>query len=252
MNLKMFKMNSGALPVRHGRVALLLGIFLLVMSPGLVLAQEVPVGCGSLREPGQFGPFDYRAEKYEPEPVYRSHKALLYMVENAHFTPQVEALVRGKTSARPGHDIAYTLHAFPNHHRALMAMVALGKKEKTNRPSDTPFSIECWFIRAVTWRPDDTIVRLIYATYLNDEKRTSEAEQQLSFAASQAKENAFTQHNIGLVYFDMKNYDKALMHAHKAYALGLGIPTLRDQLKSVGKWSEPAESPPAEADKHPK
>ena len=37
----------------------------------------------------------------------------------------------------------------------------------------------------------------------------------------------------------MKNYDKALSQAHKAYSLGFERPGLRDQLKAAGKWSEP-------------
>ncbi len=72
-------------------------------------------------------------------------------------------------------------------------------------------------IRAVAWKPDDNIVRVIYASYLASTKLEKEAEQQLTVAASHAGDNAFTQHNIGLVYFDMKNYEKALFHAHKAY-----------------------------------
>lgn len=226
----------------------------LLLCGQLVWAQSqatLPSACGTLYAPGQYGPFDYRPDRYIPETTYGSHRAQLRIVESAHFTPEVEALLRGKTSTRPGGDISYTLHAFPNHHRALIAMVALGKKEKTTQPSGTPYSVECWFSRATAWRPDDTIVRMIYADYLAKAMRASDAVQQLSVAASQAGDNAFTHNNIGLIYFDMKNYEKALIHAHKAYELGLGIPTLREQLKSVGKWSEPAEAPPGEHTKNP-
>lgn len=201
-------------------------------------AQEVGGGCGTLSLQGRFGPYDYRAGRYIPEPIYRSHKALLFIVENTHFTPEVESLRAGKTGTRPGHDISYTLHAFPNHHRALMAMAALSEKEKTDKPSDTPYTVECWFKRAIAWRPDDNIVRLIYASFLNKSSRQNEAELQLTHVSNQAGDNAFTYHNIGMVYFDMKNYDKALFYAHKAEELGLGIPTLRKQLEGVGKWTQ--------------
>jgi len=167
------------------------------------------------------------------------------MVQNSHFTPEVENLIRGQ-SGYIGGDLSYTLNAFPNHHRALMAMVALGEKEKTNQPAHSDHSVECWFQRAIAWAPDDNIVRMIFARYLAKANRANEAEQQLGVAASQAGDNAFTHNNLGLIYFDMKDYEKALFHAHKAYELGLGIPTLREQLKSVGKWSEPAEAPPVE------
>jgi hypothetical protein len=212
-------------------------------------AQEVPGGCGALTMQGRFGPYDYRAGRYIPESTYRSHQALLSTVENAHFTPEVESLRRGKTGALPGGDITYTLHAFPNHHRALIAVAALSEKEKTDKPSGTAYPVECWFQRAITWRPDDNIVRLIYASFLAKKSRQNDAEQQLIYVASQAGDNAFTYHNIGLVYFDMKDYGKALFHAHKAYELGLGVPTLRDLLKNAGKWVEPASAVPVEPTK---
>lgn len=52
-----------------------------------------------------------------------------------------------------------------------------------------------------------------------------------------------------LPYFDIKNYDRALVQAHKAYGLGFEQSALRDQLKSAGKWKEPEEQltkPPSE------
>lgn len=207
-------------------------------------AQDVPGGCGSLTQ--SWGPFDYRPDRYIPENTYRSHRALLGIVENAHFTPDVEMLIRGKTSTTPGNDISYTLGVFPNHHRALLAMAALSDKEKIDKPDGARFSVECYFRRAVAWRPDDNIVHMLYARYLAKSKRIDEAEQQLGIAANQAKDNPMTHNNLGLIYFDMKNYSQALIHAHKAYALGLGVPNLREQLKSVGKWEEPG--PPATAE----
>ena len=49
--------------------------------------------------------------------------------------------------------------------------------------------------------------------------------------------------NIGLHYFDMKNYGKALIQAHKAMALGFVQTELKDQLRSVGKWVEATDLP---------
>lgn len=220
--------------IRSGS-AILLALLTVFFAPAN--AQEVPGGCGSLTQ--SWGPFDYRPDRYIPENTYRSHRALLGIVEQAHFTPEVEMLTRGKTSTTPGNDISYTLGVFPNHHRALMAMAALGDKEKTEKPYGARFPVDCYFRRAVAWRPDDNIVHMLYARYLAKAKRIDEAEQQLGIAASQAKDNPMTHNNLGLIYFDMKNYGQALVHAHKAYALGLGMPNLRQQLQSVGKWEEP-------------
>lgn len=226
----------------------MLGIFLLSLTTEMTLAQTVPQGCGVLWSPGRFGPNDYRPEGYVPESTYKSHKALLAIVESAHFTPEVEALVSGKSNYIAG-DISYTLHAFPNHHRALLSMIALGEKEHTDKPRFSSYSIECWLQRAIAFRPDDHIVRLIYAGYLIKVKREKDAAQQVDIAATQAGDNAFAHQNVGLVYFDMGKYDLALQHAHKAIELGLNRPELKEQLTKVGKWSEPGLTKPPDAAK---
>ena len=51
--------------------------------------------------------------------------------------------------------MAYTLNVFPNHHRALMALIKLAKKEKTNRPRDMGYTVECRFDRAERFAPND-------------------------------------------------------------------------------------------------
>ena len=57
---------------------------LLLLAVGAVRAQDVP-GCGTLTN--AFGPFDYRDPAARGEP--------LHLVEMAHFTTNVEQLVRG-------------------------------------------------------------------------------------------------------------------------------------------------------------
>ena len=216
-------------------------LYLFLLSTfNLAQSQTLPAECGALRAQGQFGPYDYRPDKYIPEGTYKSHKVLLGIVDNAHFTTEVELLIRGKTGAIPGTDIAYTLRAFPNHHRAIISMVALGEKSAQPKPPGSTYTVECWFQRAMTFAPDDHIVRLIFANYLAKHARKSEAEQQLDNVASKTENNPFTYRNLGLIYFEMGMYDKSLIYAHKASELGLDIATLQEQLKRVGKWSEPA------------
>ena len=196
---------------------------------GVATAQDVP-GCGALRSAQQYGPYDYRTDLDK-----------LPIVLGAHFTPEVEALVRGNASGKyPGGDIDYTLRAIPNNHRALLAMMRLGEKEKTTQPNGSRYSVECWFQRAIAFRADDAIVRMIYSSYLNSKGRVPDATSQLEIATTLAKDNAFTHYNIGLHYFDLKNYDKALAQAHKAMALGFLQTGLQEQLDKVGKWSAPS------------
>lgn len=208
----------------------LIGCLVTFFMTAPVLAQSGNSGCGSLTN--GYGPLDYRTQKNDSQ-----------VVLDFHFTPEVEALLRGHTSASPGGDIDYTLRAIPNNHRALIAMMRLGEKEKTDTPRGSHYTVECWFERALLWRPDDGIVRMIYSSYLNGKGRSTEALRQLEIASVYAKDSAFTHYNIGLHYFDMKNYDRALAQAHKAIVLGFDWTALRDKLKSVGKWVEPADLP---------
>jgi tetratricopeptide (TPR) repeat protein len=207
--------------------------FALASTP--ILAQDTV--CGALENP--FGPYDYRTERGNN----------LYLVEMAHFTPPVESLIRGNTG-KVGGDLDYTLRAFPNHHRALMSVMRFGEKTKSTKPPDMRYSVECYLDRAIRFRPDDSIARMIYSMFLAKAGRTKEAVAQLDTAAEFAedKENPFTHYNLGLNYLDVKEYDKALIQAHKAYGLGFIQPGLKDRLTEAGKWKEPAtESPDASA-----
>ena len=214
--------------------SLLVGLLMAIFTAAAVFAQAPQSNCGELRlhRAGQFGPFDYRTDRSK-----------LGIVEDYHFTPAVEALIRGSSSVIPGPDLSYTLGVFPNHHRALLAMVRYGEKMKSPRPPGASYSVECYFDRALRFRPDDSIVRMIYANYLSKSARAPEAIQQLEQATAFAGNNAFSHYNIGLIYFDMKDYDRALRQAHKAIELGFPQTALRDRLQNVGKWTEPSGKP---------
>jgi tetratricopeptide (TPR) repeat protein len=84
------------------------------------------------------------------------------------------------------------------------------------------------------------VVRVVYARFLSKQKRNDEAAQQLEAAIGYVKDNPLSHYNIGLAYFDMGQYDKALVQAHKALALGLDRTELVDQLKAANQWQEPA------------
>ncbi len=213
---------------RHAARALV-GLVVALSACGSVLAQPGPESCGSL-DNGQNGPFDYLVE--------RGRK--LTVVEEFHFSPMVENLFRGQSGSVAA-DLGYTLAVFPNHHRALMAMQRLGEKLKSPQPPGALYTVECYFERALRFRRNDVISRMIYATFLVKNARAAEAVQQLEVAAAAAGDNPFTHNNIGLIYFDIKEYDKALREAHKAIALGYEQLALREQLQKVGKWSEPGD-----------
>lgn len=229
-----FKPNAGSF-----FVALSLVASLFAATPAI--AQVSAEYCGSLAN--GFGPYDYRSDKYTPtHGDTASHSLKRALVEGAHFTPRVENLIGAQSSLQvgpPGGDLDYTLRAFPNHHRALMAVMRYGEKTGSPKPSGLRYDVECYFERAIRFKPDDTIARIIYSTYLTKNKRIPEAVAQLEQATRLAEDNAFTHYNIGLAYFDMKIYDKALDRAHKAMALGFERTELRDLLEKQGQWREP-------------
>ena len=214
--------------------------FFLAAAP--VIAQVDANFCGPIAGP-HVGPWDYRADHYVAERGDQSsHEHKRGMVEGAHFTQRVELLIGGKSAAgigAAGQDLNYTLHAFPNHHRALMSVMKYGEKVKSDRPDGLKYTVECYFERAVRFKANDTIVKMLYATYLIKHNRVPEAVSQLERATVMAKDAAFTHYNIGLVYFDMKNYGRAQAQAHQAMALGFERTELRDLLKGVNQWQDP-------------
>ena len=189
--------------------------------------------CGDLEN--GYGPFDFWTDKGK-----------LPIVESHHFAPQVEQLVRGQTGPLGG-DIGYTLHAFPNHPRALMAMMNLGVKEKTNKPQGTRYSVECYFERAIRFRPKDPMVRMIYANFLGRSGKKNDAIKQLEFAHEAGLNSPNMEYNMGLAYFDVGDYEKSLFYAHRAYQGGFDLPGLKRKLVHAGKWREPPEKAPAAA-----
>jgi len=159
-------------------------------------------------------------------------------VEFAHFTPAVEQLKAGKSSYLAD-DLSYTLRVFPNHPRALWSMTKLAMREKTEKPAHSQYSVHCWFDRAIRFRPEDPNVRMIYGVYLINKGKSREAVEHLEIAASYEKDNANLNYNIGLAYFDLKQYDQSLDFAHRAYSLGFPLPGLKNKLVRAGKWREP-------------
>lgn len=204
-------------------------------------AQLTPANCGPLRN--AYGPFDYRTTRGDE----------LSMVERFHFTPDMERLVRGSGKNEVGGDLDYTLRAFPNHHRALLAMMRLGEREQAAKVTGANYQVECYFVRAVVFKADDVVSRMLFAKFLLNAKRRNEALQQLALAQPNARGNPFSQYNLGLSFLEAEQYDEALKHAHQAMALGFPRTELRDKLQAKGQWQEPgpasseAATPPAAA-----
>lgn len=161
----------------------------------------------------------------------------LAVVEQYHFTPKVEGLIQG-ASGPLGGDIGYTLEHFPNHHRALAAMSRLALRDKNRKPAGAHYTVECYFDRALRYRPDDARVHALFGSYLLALGQVDAALDQLEEAARLEPNNPASHYNLGLLYFKKKDYDKARASAHKAYSMGFPLDGLKNKLIAAGEWRE--------------
>jgi tetratricopeptide (TPR) repeat protein len=201
----------------------------LVFSAGGASAQLASLpgsgACGELRN--HFGPFDYRIQSREERDI----------VERHHFTPQVEQLRAGESSTVIA-DINYTLGVFPNHPRALNAISRLALREKRSQPSGAPYPVECYFERAIRFQPNDPAPYLVYGMHLSRSGQAKQAVEALQIAAQLAPQDANVNYNLGLAYYETKQYDNAVKHARIAYDAGFPLEGLRRMLQKAGKWKE--------------
>lgn len=174
-----------------------------------------------------YGPYDYT------NPAHQGGN--LSIVESHHFTPRVEQLQGGKSSLLLN-DLDYTLRAFPNHHRALFALIRFftepghtmaGAGKLGSQP-------ECYLQRALRFKPDDGKVSLLYGLYLHKLGKLTEAEPYYRAAVKEMPRSAEAHYNLGLLLTDMKRFDDALPEARKAYQLGYPLSGLRRRLAQAG------------------
>jgi hypothetical protein len=172
---------------------------------------------------------------------YLGDRSKLPIVEGTHFKPHHEQLVRrrGDSTDDLGANLSYTLRSFPNHHRALNSMIRLAERSKLEQPPGADRTVECFLRRAVKFRPDDTVARMLYVSYLIKKSRRDDALAQLATTESYARESAFSLYNMGLLYLQLQEWDQALAMAHRAQSMGFTRTELRDRLTQAGKWQDP-------------
>lgn len=195
----------------------------------------LPYECGDFSV--GYGPFDYTN--------YDHFTNKLEIVESAHFTREVEALIEGKSSFLLG-DLDYTLKRFPNHHRALVSISKYEfQVEGAAQKLEKHIPIDCYFVNAMIFKPTDGIVRLVYGTYLHRKGMVERRKELLDMAQMQYNDalqlmpgSAEAHYNVGLFYYDINKLNLAVMHGHKAYELGFPLQGLKDKLKKKGVWDK--------------
>jgi len=205
------------------KILILFLLFYSSLSNALYL--DVP-GCGNLEN--AYGPFDYT------NPIDLAKK--LAVVEKHHFRPETERLIKIRGGNEVIDDLDYTLRAFPNHHRALMAMARYRLITPWSIENPRYRSADCYFKRAIAMNPADSVVYMIYGIYKHKLKKYDDAEKLYLKALSGLSASAELQYNLGLLYFVKENYEKSREHAKKAYGLGFPLKGLENKLKKKKAW----------------
>ena len=203
-------------------IKFILLVFFLSWQAQSVYAEDVP-GCGSLRN--AYGPYDYTNSQH--------YEHYLPIVETAHFNRNVESL-KGPAYASGSleRDLDYTLRAFPNHHRALFAIMRYREKHPATTGGRAR-SAECYLKRALRFKPDDGVVWMLYGIYNHRQKKYSEALDKYKNAEKLLKNNSELYYNMGLLYLDLGDIPMARKYADRAYKTGYPLPALREKLKSI-------------------
>lgn len=169
-----------------------------------------------------YGPFDYLKRKKLVEN--------LHLVEKAHFKYKTEQLLDREHSLKG--DLDYTLRAWPNHHRALAAIIRF----KTLKNGTPVSAVECYLLRAINFVPTDFTPYMLYGVYLHRLGHKKKALKQYESAAKISPKNPELHYNWGLLLISMKKYDEANNHAVLAYKGGYPLPGLKQKLSKLGYW----------------
>ncbi|MDP2325273.1 MAG: tetratricopeptide repeat protein [Gammaproteobacteria bacterium] len=192
--------------------------------------------CGPVPLPGAAGPYDYVDSKYSWN---------LNDINQNHWVPAQRELQSNRVQWAL-YQLNYLLIRVPNHYPALFELgkiqqqhpgityiPALAGKDEVLEFSPTP---ECYFDRAFRYRPNDPTLVMLFGLYYHQIKDLDKAVIQYRKAESMDPESSEIQYNLGLVYFDLKDYESSHQHAKRAYDLGYPLAGLRKKLKAVGEW----------------
>jgi tetratricopeptide (TPR) repeat protein len=158
----------------------------------------------------------------------------LAIVEANHFNQDVRSLTSGQTNISVAVDLDFILRAIPNHYAALSAMGryyltrGLSAAEKTKVES-----AECYFRRAITFRPSDPNLHVAFGVFLHQSKRLADARAEYQMAEELGFESAELHYNLGLLWFDLGDIEKSRQYADRAYSRGYPLRGLRNKLRSA-------------------
>jgi tetratricopeptide (TPR) repeat protein len=192
----------------------------------------------NVREAGDY--YDYRSH-----PSYARPEQLLRTVERYHLGLSQQRM-RERAYPQAFNEYEFILHQFPNHPQALLGMLELCKLAPQPKCMPTEF-----LERAIEVNPKAAGTYTVQGVYFTRIGKYPAAIDSYQIALSLQPDSANAHYNLGLAYFETKQYPLANEHAQKAYALGFPLPALREKLQREGQWkpielqSQPAAARPA-------
>lgn len=175
-----------------------------------------------------YGPFDYLLRSNNPKD--------LRLVEGAHFTPNVEHLIKGESTTDPLGDLDYTLRAWPNHHRALNTAIRARLQKGRNWQRSQYPPAECYLQRAIAYSPKDGTAEMLYAMLLHQSDLPERAFDHYTRAEKLLPTDVQVKYNFGLLLVEMGRYDEARERARYAYGHDFPLPGLKNKLQQAGQW----------------
>lgn len=167
-------------------------------------------------------------------------RQLLHNVEKYHMKQGIQKMRAGQFQYAFS-EFDFILRYFPNHPQALLMMAELADAWKQ------PQRAEPYFDKALRMFPDDARTYVVHGFLLQKADKLDAAITQYEKGLALNDQQADGHYNLGLAYLDKKQYEKANMHAQKAYQMGYPLPALRDKLRKAGAWKEVTPAPSSEA-----
>ena len=211
------------------------------------------------------GPGNRGRDYTDPRPGPHGQE-FLPVVEKKHFKPHIrnmELRRNTKTGQLTGingiaKEFYYILGQYPNHHEVLYRLSRFPEKitrrinsaeesdwlgrdenaiysavialsERYNKPR-----FECFFTRALAWKPKDPVLHVLYGIYAYKTGQTQLAEKHYREATTLRPEYADAYYNLGLLYYELEEYEQAQKAAIKAYRFGYKLEGLKRKLAKAG------------------
>lgn len=170
------------------------------------------------------------AAPLDPESYYGNYNREHLGAVERHHLQQGRDKAKWDNPIYAWRDVDFMLRHFPNHPDALLLAIDLSLKSKDMRHATELFE------KAVAFDPMPAVPWVIYGLYYHRHGKFSKAVERYKEGLKRDPGLVEGYYNLGLAYFELKQYTKSNQAAQRAYLLGYPLPGLRNKLKRIGKW----------------